>query len=276
MKFYYLGKHRNCPNYIGNRAIGFAIVSGKKGDVLKDMLHLPMLVLVNNGRIRIDLPGGESITVGEGNMTATTLPEGTIVTALENTMLLRLVIIGDELDFCQRIVNIRKQGKGGGQPHTLPMIPEVKSIMRQLVGYVMDGLLCCDIHAVKQRELAAVLQAYYRPSELLPFIAPIYNPNVSFYNEIMRLADKFLSIKDMASHMNMSYPSFIRHFREVFKENPLEWQSKIRMKRLTDLVYNTTHTDQEIADKLKFSTVQNMRAFCKARCGKTPTQLREQ
>ena len=244
--------------------------------MLKDMLHLPMLVLVNNGRIRIDLPGGESITVGEGNMTATTLPEGTIVTALENTMLLRLVIIGDELDFCQRIVNIRKQGKGGGQLHTLPMIPEVKAIMRQLVGYVMDGLLCCDIHAVKQRELAAVLQAYYRPSELLPFIAPIYNPNVRFYNEIMRLADKFLSIKDMASHMNMSYPSFIRHFREVFKENPLEWQSKIRMKRLTDLVYNTTHTDQEIADKLKFSTVQNMRAFCKARSGKTPTQLREQ
>lgn len=127
MKFYYLGKHRDCPNYIGNRPIGFAIVSGKKGDVLKDMLHLPMLVLVNNGRIRIDLPGGESITVGEGNMTATTLPEGTIVTALENTMLLRLVIIGDELDFCQRIVNIRKQGKGGGQPHTLPSLP-LKSI----------------------------------------------------------------------------------------------------------------------------------------------------
>lgn len=276
MKFYYLDKHRNCPNYIGNRPIGFAIVSGKKGDVLNDILHLPMLVFVSSGRIRIDFPDSESITVDEGHMAAVTLPEGTTVTTLQNTLLLRLVILGDGLDFCRRIVNTRKLGRGGGQAQTLPMIPEVRTIMRQLVGYVMDGLLCCDIHAMKQRELAAVLQAYYRPAELLPFIAPIYNPNARFYNEMMRLAGEFMSVKEMAAHMNMSYPSFIRHFREVFKENPLEWQSKNRMKRLTDLVCNTARTDQEIADKLKFTTVQNMRAFCKARCGQTPAQLREQ
>ena len=78
------------------------------------------------------------------------------------------------------------------------------------------------------------------------------------------------------SQLNMSYPAFIRHFRKVFKDTPQEWLSKNRMKRLRDLLCNTAHTEQEIADELCFSTVQNMRAFCKARCGQTPAQLRDQ
>lgn len=276
MKFYYLGKHRSCPNYIGDRPIGFAIAQGEKGDILRKMLHLPVLVFVNSGCIRIDFPDGESTTVEEGCMVATTLTEGTTVTALQNSLCLRLLIQGDGLDFCQRIVNIRQQKKGAEKAQTLPMIAEVKAIVRQLIGYVMDGLLCCDIHTMKQRELAAVLQAYYRPADLLSFIAPIYNPNARFYNDVMRMSDEFISVKEMAARMNMSYPSFMRHFREVFKEKPLEWQSRNRMKRLTDLACNTVRTDQEIADELNFTTVQNMRTFCKARCGLTPMQLREQ
>ena len=155
------------------------------------------------------------------------------------------------------------------------MIPEIQTIMRQMTGYITDGLMCCDVHAMKQCELAAVLQAYYRPADLLPFIAPIYDPNARFYNDVMKLAGQYLPVQEMASQLNMSYPTFIRTFRKVFKDTPQEWLSKNRMKQLRDLLCNTAHTDQEIADELKFSTVQNMRAFCKTRSGLTPIQLRE-
>lgn len=158
----------------------------------------------------------------------------------------------------------------------LSMIPEIQAIMRQMTGYITDGLMCCDVHAMKQQELAAVLQAYYRSEDLLPFIAPIYDPNARFYNDVMKLAGDYLPVKEMAARLNMSYPSFVRHFRKVFKETPQAWLSKTRMKALKNLMRNTARTEQEVADQLKFASVQSMRSFCKTRCDMNPSQLREQ
>ena len=280
MKFYNLNKHRQCPNYIGSKAMGFALITGMCGERVGDILPVPVMIFVMSGKVKLCFKKHVETVVNAGEMVAAVFTEGSYATAMEDSVCVRLYIQGDGLDFCHRIVNsglLQRLGEQvGEQGKVLPMIPEVQAIMRQMVGYVTDGLMCCDVHAMKQRELAAVLQAYYRPADLLPFIAPIYDPNARFYNDVMKLADDYLPVKEMASQLNMSYPTFNRTFRKVFKDTPQEWLSKNRMKRLRDLLCNTARTDQEIADELNFSTVQNMRAFCKARCGLTPTQLREQ
>lgn len=280
MKFYNLNKHRQCPNYIGSKAMGFALLSGKRGERVDDILPIPVMIFVMSGKLILCHQKNVETVVNVGEMATAVFTEQSYVTFMEDSMCMRLYIQGDGLDFCHRIVNsvaLTNAGEPTGeQGMVLPMIPEIQAIVRQMTGYITDGLMCCDVHAMKQQELAAVLQAYYRPSDLLPFIAPIYDPNARFYNDVMRLANDYLPVKEMASLLSMSYPTFIRRFRKVFKETPLEWQSKYRMKQLTDMLRNTAHTEQEIADELCFSTVQNMRAFCKARCGQTPAQLRDQ
>ena len=278
MKFYNLNKHRQCPNYIGSKAIGFALITGMCGDRVGDILPVPVMIFVISGKIKLCYQKNVEIVVNAGEMITAVFGNESYVTVMEDTVCMRLYVQGDGLDFCHRIVNsnlLQKFGEQvGEQGKVLSMIPEIQAIVRQMTGYIADGLLCCNVHAMKQQELAAVLQAYYRPEDLLPFIAPIYDPNAHFYNDVMKLVDDYLPVKEMATRLNMSYPSFVRHFRKVFKETPLEWQSKHRMKRLTDMLRQTARTEQEIADELKFSTVQNMRAFCKARCGQTPAQVR--
>lgn len=278
MKFYNLNKHRQCPNYIGSKAIGFALITGMCGDRVGDILPVPVMIFVISGKIKLCYQKNVEIVVNAGEMITAVFGNESYVTAMEDTVCMRLYVQGDGLDFCHRIVNsnlLQRFGEQvGEQGKVLSMIPEIQAIIRQMTGYIADGLLCCNVHAMKQQELAAVLQAYYRPEDLLPFIAPIYDPNARFYNDVMKLADDYLPVKEMAARLNMSYPSFVRHFRKVFKETPLEWQSKHRMKRLTDMLRQTAHTEQEIADELKFSTVQNMRVFCKSRCGQTPAQVR--
>lgn len=280
MRFYNLNKHRQCPNYIGSKAMGFALITGMCGERVGDILPVPVIIFVMSGKVQLWFKKNVEMVVNAGEMVAAVFTEEAYVTAMEDSVCMRLYIQGNGLDFCHRIVNsdllLNRIELKGGQGKVLSMIPEIQAIMRQMTGYITDGLMGCDVHAMKQQELAAVLQAYYRPSDLLPFIAPIYDPNARFYNDVMRLANDYLSVKEMASLLSMSYPTFIRRFRKVFKETPLEWQSKYRMKQLTDMLRNTAHTEQEIADELRFSTVQNMRAFCKARCGQTPAQLREQ
>ena len=278
MKFYNLNKHRQCPNYIGSKAIGFALITGMCGDRVGDILPVPVMIFVISGKIKLCYQKNVETVVNAGEMITAVFGNESYATAMEDTVCMRLYVQGDGLDFCHRIVNsnlLQRFGEQvGEQGKVLSMIPEIQAIVRQMTGYIADGLLCCNVHAMKQQELAAVLQAYYRPDDLLPFIAPIYDPNARFYNDVMKLADDYLPVKEMAARLNMSYPSFVRHFRKVFKETPLEWQSKHRMKRLTDMLRQTAHTEQEIADELKFSTVQNMRVFCKSRCGQTPAQVR--
>ena len=278
MKFYNLNKHRQCPNYIGSKAIGFALLTGMCGDRVGDILPVPVMIFVISGKIKLCYQKNVETVVNAGEMVTAVFGNESYVTAMEDTVCMRLYVQGDGLDFCHSIVNsnlLQRFGEQvGEQGKVLSMIPEIQAIVRQMTGYITDGLLCCNVHAMKQQELAAVLQAYYRPEDLLPFIAPIYDPNARFYNDVMKLADDYLPVKEMAARLNMSYPSFVRHFRKVFKETPLEWQSKHRMKRLTDMLRQTAHTEQEIADELKFSTVQNMRVFCKSRCGQTPAQVR--
>ena len=278
MKFYNLNKHRQCPNYIGSKAIGFALLTGMCGDRVGDILPVPVIIFVISGKIKLCYQKNVETVVNAGEMVTAVFGNESYVTAMEDTVCMRLYVQGDGLDFCHSIVNsnlLQRFGEQvGEQGKVLSMIPEIQAIIRQMTGYITDGLLCCNVHAMKQQELAAVLQAYYRPEDLLPFIAPIYDPNARFYNDVMKLADDYLPVKEMAARLNMSYPSFVRHFRKVFKETPLEWQSKHRMKRLTDMLRKTAQTEQEIADELKFSTVQNMRVFCKSRCGQTPAQVR--
>ena len=279
MKFYNLNKHRQCPNYIGPKAMGFALLSGKRGERVDDILPIPVMIFVMSGKLMLCHQKNVEIVVNVGEMATAVFTEGSYVTFMEDSVCMRLYIQGDGLDFCHRIVNsvaLTNAGEPTGeQSKVLSMIPEIQAIVRQMTGYITDGLMCCEVHTMKQKELAAVLQAYYRPADLLPFIAPIYDPNARFYNDVMRLAGDYLPVKEMASQLNMSYPTFIRNFRKVFKDTPQEWLSKNRMKRLRDLLHNTAHTDQEIADELHFTTVQNMRAFCKTRSGLTPMQLRE-
>lgn len=278
MKFYNLNKHRQCPNYIGSKAIGFALLTGMCGDRVGDILPVHVMIFVISGKIKLCYQKNVETVVNAGEMITAVFGNESYVTVMEDTVCMRLYVQGDGLDFCHRIVNsnlLQKFGEQvGEQGKVLSMIPEIQAIVRQMTGYIADGLLCCNVHAMKQQELAAVLQAYYRPEDLLPFIAPIYDPNARFYNDVMKLVDDYLPVKEMAARLNMSYPSFVRHFRKVFKETPLEWQSKHRMKRLTDMLRKTAQTEQEIADELKFSTVQNMRVFCKSRCGQTPAQVR--
>lgn len=280
MKFYNLNKHRQCPNYIGSKAMGFALLSGKRGEHVDDILPIPVMIFVMSGKLMLCHQKSVEIVVNVGEMATAVFTEGSYVTFMEDSVCMRLYIQGDGLDFCHRIVNsnlLQRLGEQvGEQGKVLPMIPEVQTIMRQMTGYITDGLMCCDVHAMKQHELAAVLQAYYRSEDLLPFIAPIYNPNARFYNDVMKLAGDYLPVKEMAARLNMSYPSFVRHFRKVFKETPQAWLSKTRMNDLRNLMRNTARTEQEVADQLKFASVQSMRSFCKTRCGMNPSQLREQ
>jgi hypothetical protein len=186
MKLYYLNKHQSCPQYIGSRPLGFVLFTGKKGESITNILPIPTMLFVLSGTVKLHFGKYEDVIVGENQMTAILNRDETYVSVEKDCLCVRLYIIGDGLEFCHRILPSSKLTKTPGVGKVLEMIPEVRTIMRQLTGYISDGILCCNIHQMKQLELAAVLQAYYRPTDLMEMIAPIYNPDTKFYNDVMK------------------------------------------------------------------------------------------
>lgn len=276
MQFHYLNRHKSCPQYIGDRPIGFVLFSEKKGETVHDFLRIPLLLFVVSGKLKIISNTKQETIIADNQMVAAICEEGYTLEAMADTLCLRLYVMGDGLNFCHRIVSFPKDMESDGTGKVLTMVPEVKTIVRQMVGYITDGVLCCDIHALKQQELAAVLQGYYKTDDLRDFVAPIYDPHVQFYNEVQKIGKEYPTVSEMAEHLNMSYSSFVRHFRKVFKENPQEWIAENRLRRMLEQLRNTPRTEQDIADELGFSSLQIMRAFCKTKVGKTPSQIRQE
>lgn len=142
MKFYNLNKHRQCPNYIGSKAIGFALITGMCGDRVGDILPVPVMIFVISGKIKLCYQKNVETVVNAGEMITAVFGNESYATAMEDTVCMRLYVQGDGLDFCHRIVNsnlLQRFGEQvGEQGKVLSMIPEIQAIIRQMTGYITD------------------------------------------------------------------------------------------------------------------------------------------
>lgn len=229
------------------------------------------------GRLRVTGMGFNPFVVKSNEMFIMPAHTNHQVEVEENSSCVRLYIIGDNLDFCNRIVSdkhLRKMAKQGGDFFALPMLPVVRMLIDQISVYAHDRLLCCDIHTLKQRELSAVIQAYYKPSVLQRFLVPLYRSNSSFLHKVISLAHYYLNVDQMAERLNMSRSTFVRNFTEQFKEPPGGWLTRVRAKSLYRELRFTDASLEEISVRLKFSSPQNMSNFCRKNIGGTPMQVR--
>lgn len=235
------------------------------------------MAFMMKGRLKITGAGFESFTAGPDEMFLMPSHTDHRIEVLEHCVYVRLYIIGDNLDFCNRIVSekqLQREACQGGGLFTLPMLPVVRNLIEQIAAYARDRLLCCDIHTLKQRELSAIIQAYYKPAVLRRFLVPLYRSNCSFTNKVIALSNGYLNIEQMAERLNMSRSTFIRNFTEQFKESPGRWLTRVRTKALYRELRFSDRSLDEIAVKLKFSSPQNMSNFCHKKLGGTPMQVR--
>ncbi len=277
MKLMYLNRHASCPHYIGSSPVGFSVVEEEAGKNQSFNPSFSTLAFLLKGKLRISGVGFEPFMVEDNQMFVMPSHLDHQIEVLEDAVGVRLYIIGNHLDFCSRIVSeeqMRRFAKNHSQLHALPMIPIVRTFAEQMETYTRDQLLCCDIHTLKQRELSAILQAYYKPTVLRAFLAMLYRNDESFLDKVMELASSYLNIEQMAERLNMSRSTFIRNFTDQFKESPSNWLNRVKTRALFDELRNTEVPLEVIAAKLKFASQQSMTTFCRKNIGATPLQVR--
>lgn len=72
-----------------------------------------------------------------------------------------------------------------------------------------------------------------------------------------------------------SVKTFTRHFKKNFKTTPKQWLLEMKKERLVTMLRETNYPLREIAEKLNFSGVSHLCAFCLQKTGKRPEEIRK-
>ncbi len=278
MSVVYLSRHTSCPLYIGSTPLGFGLIQAEVGFRGHFNPHLSTILLVLEGRLRISGSNLGTQVVDKNEMYIVPLGMEHEVTALETTRALRLYLIGNKLEFCGRVMNeelILRAKTKRNKPTTLPLLPVIRKFAELMATYIQDGLLCCDIHKLKQQEFAALLQAYYKKIVLSKFLVPLYATSNSFMEEVMTMAAELLNVDEMAARLNMPRSEFVHLFALHFKEPHGKWLTRNKANALYKTLRSSSLSLSEISRLLRFSSQQHMNTFCRIHLGCTPRQIIE-
>lgn len=274
----YLSRHQACPLYIGNTPLGFGLFDVEAGFTGHFNPHLATFLFILEGSLTILRANSKSVVLQANEMFVIPIGEVHEVRADERCRAVRLYMIGDSLEFCHCLVPediVRRHDRRSKTPQLLPMVPALRQFVELLVTYIGDGMLCCDIHRLKQRELAALLQCYYKKKPLGLFLAPLYQQHSTFMSKVVEMAASFLTADEMAERLAMPRAEFVHLFALHFKEPHGKWLLRNKARALYRVLQAADIPLADVAVQLRFSSQQHMNTFCRTNLGCTPRQVQE-
>ncbi len=257
--------------------MGFALIRATKGE--QDLTDNPVsaLAFLLKGKVRITAKNHEPKDIPSEKITIIPSEAPYKIDIIEDSVAVFLYIIGDYKSFCESIL-LRDAHKDiepyDGLIHTLPILPDLKSFMEQIVTYCEGQKVQRDISDIKQQELTVLLSSFYSRDQLHYLLSPLYAFGESFYGKVIKMGYQLLSPNDMANELNMSRPTFFRHFKKAFNQSPKNWLLQQKAIKLAVALTTTEESLVNITYHLKFSSQQRMTTFCKAYLGDTPLEIR--
>lgn len=138
------------------------------------------------------------------------------------------------------------------------------------------GLRCLHYQKLKRDEMFLYLRAYYTKHDLALFFHDFLGEDHSFKHYVLSNVDECATLEELIAGANMSRSTFIRRFKEIFKDTPSKWMLQRKALNVIRDIRFTTVPFSELSEKFKFSSPAYFTTFCKKNFGKTPQQLRDE
>ncbi|MEV1328574.1 helix-turn-helix domain-containing protein [Micromonospora costi] len=100
------------------------------------------------------------------------------------------------------------------------------------------------------------------------------HPLADLFPWAMQRLDRPLTVEDLARQANMSSRNLARHFRAVTGTTPLQWLSTQRIRRAQELLENTDHSIDVIAEAAGMGTATTLRRHFHRTVGVPPDAYR--
>lgn len=139
---------------------------------------------------------------------------------------------------------------------------------------VADGLHCRCWAEMKIKEFFYLLRVYYPKDQLRDFFTLILSEDTSFSEYVRGNWLRLYSVQQMATSLHMTRKQFTLRFIKIFGENPSQWMTRHRARKVYAEIASTNSPLKHIAQENAFSDDSQLTRFCKKQFGKTPSEIR--
>ncbi len=148
---------------------------------------------------------------------------------------------------------------------------------RESINILLDHPELADEQLIKNklREFVILMTKTVRAPSELDFLASMFKPNFAKFEEVIQhnlFSD--LNLNELASLCHMSLSTFKRKFKEVYKESPAKYITKMKIKKATDSLMNKELRISDIAYDLGYDSLTTFNRAFKEETGKSPSEYR--
>lgn len=279
-KLLYVPEHQACRYYGDFHPYIFRSAVLKKGDKFHDGLsRKSFIVFLLSGVMKVSCSYGSG-EMSSGEMKHICKSCQYVFSAVEDCELM-ICETSSSLNLCSQFTleNLNEEQLKEQEVKDYVSLKISNHLWDMLVAYrtiYNDGLKCLHYQKLKRDELFLYLRAYYTKHDLALFFREFLGESHSFKHYVLMNVDECGTLDELIANSNMSRSTFVRHFREVFKEAPSKWMLRRKMENIIRDIRFTSVPFAELSEKFKFSSPAYFTTFCKKNFGKTPQQLRDE
>lgn len=156
-------------------------------------------------------------------------------------------------------------------------VNQLLELYRESIGVLLENPELADPHLVKNklREFVMLMTKTVKAPSEFDFLASMFKPNfVKFEEVIQHNLYSNLNLDEFAFLCEMSLSTFKRKFKEVYKESPAKYITKMKVKKAKVSLQNEDLRTSDIAYDLGFDSLTTFNRVFKEQTGKSPTAYR--
>lgn len=279
-KLLYVPEHQACRYYGDFHPYIFRSAVLKKGDKFHDGLsRKSFIVFLLSGVMKVSCSYGSG-EMSSGEMKHICKSCQYVFSAVEDCELM-ICETSSSLNLCSQFTldhlnNEELSEKEVKNYVSLKICNQLWEMLLHFRAVYNAGLKCLHYQKLKRDEMFLYLRAYYKKHDLALFFREFLGEDHSFKHYVLSNVDDCATLEELIAGSNMSRSTFIRHFKEVFKEAPSKWMLRRKSENVIQDIRFTMIPFSELSEKYKFSSPAYFTTFCKKNFGKTPQQLRDE
>lgn len=280
MPIFYPNEHFTCKCYSSGDSplIETRIVLPQQKGI--DLSNTNCLIFLLEGNVNVEINGKQRDLVRRDFIFVA--KRMSLIFSMDNACKILIVRIKDQIQLCQsfNIIELVETAKKEKKPieniefSVLKMCDPLWYYAKNLVSLLDDGLKCINFLRNKVEEVLILLRAYYTKEELYDIFYYILNPDAVFVEFVRQNWQNYRTVSELASAMNLSSQSFIKHFKEIYGRPPGEWILEEKSKLIFMEIKAGIKTFQQISDDFDFTAQSNFSRFCKKMFGASPYEIR--
>lgn len=159
--------------------------------------------------------------------------------------------------------------------NSLPICQILMDYLQLFKVYLTEGMNCCNLHEIKQKELFMVLRTHYSKEDLAQLFFPMLGKSLDFRGKVMAHYGESKTVRELARFCSYSEGHFNDLFIAEFGEPPYKWMQKQKSKHVMGRLAQADVSIKEIVDEFEFSSQSHFNRFCRTQFGESASKIRQ-